>query len=343
VTAAVDTPQPIALGKNTVPVAAGAIVEDAPRPRAKPGTPLVQVATATADALPDHLEDAVSSAKAPDGCVVNEACIDPATPPAQVATAAAPDAPPNHLGDAVSSAKTPDECGANEACIDQYLWRLYQRTPKTDAVKVTDQIKVTIKKNGKTRTVTKTVSKVVDEDFTWKDPKAAEAAGMALMEYVIGGMDRRFKLTLYQALRALDDAGFSPGITSGFRDDYRQSLASGIKAANDRSYHGGSRRGGYGHGLAADIVSVKGETRAERCRASETLWTWIDVHGKELGIGRPYRGMDPPHVAPIDGEEYAKHRRGAKPKVEAKMRHGPAARRQPSSNAQRSADASPNP
>ena len=64
------------------------------------------------------------------------------------------------------------------------------------------------------------------------------------MEYVIGGMDRGFKLKLYHALRAMDDAGLSPGITSAFRDDYRQSLASGLKAATDRSYHGGSFRGG---------------------------------------------------------------------------------------------------
>jgi hypothetical protein len=52
------------------------------------------------------------------------------------------------------------------------------------------------------------------------------------------------------ALRAMDEASLSPGITSAFRDDYRQSLASGNKAAIDSSYHGGSRRGG-GHGLAA--------------------------------------------------------------------------------------------
>ena len=81
---------------------------------------------------------------------------------------------------------------------------------------------------------------------------------MSLTEYVIGGMDLDFKLKLYHALRAMDDAGLSPGITSAFRDDYRQSLASGLKAATDRSYHGGSSRGGYGHGLAADLVSVGG-------------------------------------------------------------------------------------
>ena len=58
------------------------------------------------------------------------------------------------------------------------------------------QIKVTVKKKGKTQTVTKTVMKLVDEDFTWKDPKAAQNAGMSLMDYVIGGMDRTFKLRL---------------------------------------------------------------------------------------------------------------------------------------------------
>ena len=112
--------------------------------------------------------------------------------------------------------------------------------------------------------------------------------------------------------RAMDDAGFSPGITSGFRDDYRQELANGNKAAPDSSYHGGSRRGGYGHGLAADLVSVKGATRAERCTWSEILWKWIDAHEKELGIGRPYLDKDPPHVAPIDGKEYADKRGPAK-------------------------------
>jgi hypothetical protein len=37
--------------------------------------------------------------------------------------------------------------------------------------------------------------------------------------------------------------------TSAFRDDYRQSIASGPKSAIDRSYHGGSFRGGYVTGL----------------------------------------------------------------------------------------------
>ena len=66
--------------------------------------------------------------------------------------------------------------------------------------------------------------------------------------------------------------------------------------------------GGYGHGLAADIVSVKGESRMQRSAASEELWKWIDAHEKELGIGRPYLDRDPPHVGLIDGRGYAAKR-----------------------------------
>jgi hypothetical protein len=207
-----------------------------------------------------------------------------------------------------SSVEIFDECLVVETCIDRYLFALYERAPKLDTTKVRQQIKVTVKKKGKTRTVAKTLIKLVDNDFTWKDPKAAERVHMSLMDYVIGGMDRRFKVKLYHALRAMDQAGLVPGITSGFRDDYRQSIASGQKAASNSSYHGGSRRGGYGHGLAADIVSVRGATRDERWRSSEVMWKWVDAHGAEFGIGRPYLDRDPPHVGPIDGQEYVDKR-----------------------------------
>jgi hypothetical protein len=227
------------------------------------------------------------------------------TPSVQTAHAAAPDPVPGQTKETGSSVENRDECLGDASCIDRYLWSLYERTPKVDTIKVSERIKVTVKKKGKTRTVTKTIIKLVDEDFTWKDPKAAQKISMPLLDYVIGGMDKSFKLKLYHALRALDEAGFVPGITSGFRDDYRQSLASGNHAASDSSYHGGSRRGGYGHGLAADLVSVKGETRAQRCISSENMWKWIDAHEKEYGIGRPYLDRDPPHVGPIDGKEYA--------------------------------------
>ena len=204
--------------------------------------------------------------------------------------------------------ETFDECLVVDICIDEYLWSLYERTPKVDTNKVTERIKTTVKTKGKTRTVIKTITKYVVADFTWKDPIAAQRAGMSLKDYVIGGMDRGFKLKLFRALRTMDDAGFMPGITSAFRDDYRQSIASGNKAASDSSFHGGSRRGGYGHGLAVDLVSVKGETRLQRFASSEELWKWIDAHETELGVGRPYLDRDPPHVMPIDGKEYAAKR-----------------------------------
>jgi hypothetical protein len=203
---------------------------------------------------------------------------------------------------------TIDQCAAQQACIDRYLWSVYERAPKLDTIKVPERRKVRIKRKGKVRTVTRTFIKLVPEDFTWKDPAAAQHASLSLIDYVIGGMDRAFRLTLYRALRAMDSAGLEPGITSAFRDDYRQTIAAGQKARADNSYHGGSRRGGYGHGLAVDLVSVKGATRAERWISSEDLWKWIDAHGKDFGIGRPYRDRDAPHVGPIDGKEYIAHR-----------------------------------
>ena len=214
--------------------------------------------------------------------------------------------------DAANSIEIDDECLVIDVCADRYLWQLYQKTKKEDSIRESTSKKVTIKRKGKSITVTRTTSYVVDEDFGWKDPKAATNARMSLADYVIGGVDRNFKLKLFSMLHAADQAGLAPGITSGFRDDYRQSIASGLKAASNRSFHGGSLRGGYGHGLAADIVSTKGATRAERLTNSNVLWKWVDDHGSEFGIGRPYLDRDPPHVAPNDGEEFARHRPGVK-------------------------------
>ena len=55
-------------------------------------------------------------------------------------------------------------------------------------------------------------------------------------------------------------------------------------------------------------MSVKGENRSQRYAATQELWKWIDAHEKELGIARPYLDRDPPHVAPLDGAEYAAKR-----------------------------------
>lgn len=261
---------------------------------------LVTVAGSDATTAPDKSEPIIVPAL-PESPQI----LPPESPPAST-----PDTAPD--GDeAVNLVDILDECFVLDICVDHYLWALYLRTAKVDTNKVLEWRKVTVRKKRKTVTVSKRFTRLVEEDFTWKDPKAAEKAGMPLMDYVIGGMDRDFKLKLFHALRAAEKAGLSPGITSGFRDDYRQSIASGLKAASNRSYHGGSLRGGYGHGLAADVVSVKGATRAKRWISTVSLWEWIDANEIQFGIGRPYLHKDPPHVAPVDGKEYAS-RRGTK-------------------------------
>jgi hypothetical protein len=250
-----------------------------------------------------------------------------------------PDAPPGVAGNAdapdqsttmrseVGSVEVLDECYVMEACVDRYLFALYQRAPKEDTVAVEDKRQVTIKRKGKSVTVTRTVTRRADQDFAWKDPKAAEKAGMSMPQYVIGGMDRDFKMKLFRMLLAAEQAGQYPGITSAFRDDYRQSIASGLKAASDRSYHGGSFRGGYGHGLAADVVSINGATRGQRLASTQAFWKWVDAHGKDYGVGRPYLDHDPPHVGPIDGKEYADKHPGAARRAEASSRPAHRAKR----------------
>src|SRR4051794_27717253 len=184
--------------------------------------------------------------------------LQPARPPVRLVSLFRPDASEDDLKPAARVIETPNECLVAEICIDDYLWSFYERTPKVDTNKVKERVKATVRKRGKTRTVIKTITKYVVADFTWKDPMAAQRAGMSVKDYVIGGMDRGFKLKLYHALRAMDDAGLMPGITSAFRDDYRQAIASGNKAASDSSFHGGNRPRGHRRGGAAPPLGGKG-------------------------------------------------------------------------------------
>lgn len=312
-------------------------------PATEPSAPAVQIASAdptdvvpTAVPAPQIAPEpaSVASETAEAAPIASEAAAQPTPEPTvKLASADPGDVVPSEMlspaaiasGPVAESKASPpadtvavlDECFAMDACIDRYLWTLYQRTPKEDSIKVEDRRAVTIKRKGKTVTVMRSFTKLVDEDFGWKDPKAADHANMPLMDYVIGGMDKSFKQKLFRMLLAAETAGLSPGITSAFRDDYRQEIASGLKAASNRSYHGGSLRGGYGHGLAADIVSTAGNNRAQRWASTEVLWKWVDANSKALGIGRPYLGHDPPHVGPIDGPEYISKRGVATDRKEA--------------------------
>ncbi len=124
-------------------------------------------------------------------------------------------------------------------------------------------------------------------DFSWKDPAAAKRKGMDVCTYAIDGMAPQLQERLAALGKVADGRGIEWSILSGFRDDWRQEIASGIKAGNKTSKHGGSRATrGYGDGRAADIVAFP----------IRPLMVLVDQMGKDLGLMRPYKGFDPYHV-----------------------------------------------
>ncbi|MGC2115519.1 MAG: hypothetical protein WA656_13410, partial [Pseudolabrys sp.] len=199
------------------------------------GAPIEVSRVTSATARAEHVDTPQATALGEDGVSVADmgsgsaALSDPRPMPRPAAVpvlfaAVSPTDPVQNAARPAVNSEALDACHEPDVCIDQYLWSLYQRTPKVDTIKVEERIRVKVKNKGKTRTVVKTLIKYITEDFGWKDPIAAQKAGMSLKDYVIGGMDRGFKRKLHDALRAMDDAGFSPGITSGFRGNYRQEL-----------------------------------------------------------------------------------------------------------------------
>ena len=152
--------------------------------------------------------------------------------------------------------------------VDDYLWEVYQRDP---------------------------VKKDSTGDFTWKDPAAAKRIGKSMPDYVIGGMDKDFREQLYHAGKAMDAAGLEWSMLSAFRDDYRQSIASGFKAEPCGSWHGGScRTKGWGDGRAADLWIA--DANGYPVEDGSSLLQLIDKLGPSLGLSRPLPGADPPHV-----------------------------------------------
>lgn len=143
---------------------------------------------------------------------------------------------------------------------DEYLCEVYRRTPT--------------KNDG--------------SDFTWKDVAAAKRKGMDVCVYVIGGMAPELKERLLAFGKAADGKGLKWSMLAGFRDDYRQSIATGFKARTGYSQHGGSKvTKGYGDGRAIDITAV-GSIRP--------VLALMDSIGRGLGLVRPYKGNDPNHV-----------------------------------------------
>ena len=120
-------------------------------------------------------------------------------------------------------------------------------------------------------------------------------SALSVEDYVVGGLDPDFRELLFAAGHAMDAAGIGWTILSGFRDDFRQDLVSGLKARVNNSFHGGSEAtGGYRHGCAADLASID--------RLSDNkVWNWVDQKGREFDLFRPLRVADPAHTLPTAG------------------------------------------
>jgi hypothetical protein len=132
-------------------------------------------------------------------------------------------------------------------------------------------------------------------DFSWKDGAAAERAERTVCDYAINGMHPDLREALYALGHKADEAGINWSMLSAFRDDYRQSIASGFKAEPCGSWHGGScKTKGWGDGRAADLWIA--DANGYPIEDAAPLLDLIDKLGPSLGLSRPLRGADPPHV-----------------------------------------------
>jgi hypothetical protein len=211
---------------------------------------------------------AVSQERAPEAIPHSAAPLRSGSPEGN---AAASSSGPSHETPSATAPDVSEKPAASSAPGDEvkaYLWSVYQRAPtKVDG-------------HG---------------DFTWKDVSAAGRAGLSVEDYVIGGIDPDFAELLFAAGHAMDAAGVEWTILSGFRDDFRQNLAAGLKARVNNSFHGGSEAtGGYGHGCAVDLASVDRHS-------DDKVWSWVDRKGREFDLSRPLRSADPAHTLPTAG------------------------------------------
>jgi hypothetical protein len=164
--------------------------------------------------------------------------------------------------------RTELDWASNSSRVDEYLCGVYWRMPrKTDD----------------------------SGDFTWKDAAAAARVKRTVCEYAIQGMHRDLREEFYALGHQADEAGINWSFLSAFRDDYRQSIATGFKAEPCQSWHGGScRTTGWGDGQAADLW-VADQNGAPASDAA-LLFELIDRVGRLLGLSRPMPSADPPHV-----------------------------------------------
>ena len=152
--------------------------------------------------------------------------------------------------------------------IDKYLCRVYWRMPhKIDGA----------------------------GDFSWKDAAAAARSLRTLCDFAISGMHPDLREVLHAFGQAMDGAEIRWSFLSGFRDDFRQGIASGFKASACGSLHGGScRTKGWGDGRAADLWMS--DHTGYPAEDATLLLDLIDKLGPSFGLVRPMPEADPAHV-----------------------------------------------
>src|SRR5262249_8290641 len=144
----VEAPRATAQGERGVSVAdlasGNAALSDPPQMPRPAAVPVAIASLSTPDPERTKAKEAAGSVEIADTGSGSAALSDPppmpqrATPPVQFAAASPTDPVQNAARPAVSS-EALDACPDPDVCIDQYLWSLYERTPKVDTVKVEER------------------------------------------------------------------------------------------------------------------------------------------------------------------------------------------------------------
>jgi hypothetical protein len=152
---------------------------------------------------------------------------------------------------------------------------------------------------------------IFDEYFGHKDELAAKRLGMTLREYALRLSDE-LAISGARMIAAMAADGLHVGITSIYRDPWRQALATGRKANTYSSYHGSRPElGGKSAALDLSCFSNDGD-RAAQLRCNPQVYAWVERHGKTFNICRPYGDRDAPHVGLCTDKEYLSMRGKAK-------------------------------
>jgi TP901 family phage tail tape measure protein len=126
-----------------------------------------------------------------------------------------------------------------------------------------------------------------------KDELAAKRVGMDVGKYRVEGMHPEARASMAQAVRDFESqTGGKAAFTAGFRDDFRQEIATGYKARTGFSQHGGSQVLPSG-GLFSGGMSAFGQGKAMDVPRGP-FREWMRQFGARYG----FRGIphDEPHL-----------------------------------------------